>query len=67
MKMPTFLVKIGVGQAGTSSLARYFKQHPQIYVSPPKEPNFFGCGRVNSGFSGTMWGNSHKCLVKLRV
>jgi hypothetical protein len=32
---------VGVGKAGTSSLADYLGQHPQIYMSTPKEPHFF--------------------------
>jgi Sulfotransferase family len=40
MTMPNFLI-IGAGKAGTSSLYQYLKQHPQIYMSPIKETNFF--------------------------
>jgi hypothetical protein len=32
---------VGVGKAGTSSLMRYIAQHPDVYVSPVKEPHFF--------------------------
>ncbi|RED95655.1 sulfotransferase family protein [Marinoscillum furvescens] len=39
--MPDFLV-IGAGKCGTTSLDNYLKQHPEIYISPVKEPNFFG-------------------------
>ena len=38
--LPTFLV-IGAAKAGTTSLYRYLEQHPQIFVSPVKEPRFF--------------------------
>jgi hypothetical protein len=38
--VPTFLV-IGAEKAGTSSLQHYLGQHPQIYMSPLKEPRFF--------------------------
>jgi hypothetical protein len=38
--MPNFLI-IGAGKSGTTALYRYLKQHPQIYMSPVKEPNFF--------------------------
>ncbi|MEA5466762.1 sulfotransferase family protein [Leptothoe sp. PORK10 BA2] len=37
---PTFVV-IGVQKAGTTSLYMYLKQHPQVYMSPVKETNFF--------------------------
>jgi hypothetical protein len=40
MKMPTFIV-IGTSKAGTASLAEYLSQHPDIYMSPFKEPRFF--------------------------
>jgi len=40
MKMPNFLI-IGAQKAGTSALYHYLKQHPQIYMSPVKEPHFF--------------------------
>lgn len=40
MTMPNFLI-IGTAKAGTTSLHRYMSQHPQIYMSPIKEPRFF--------------------------
>ena len=40
MKLPNFLI-IGVQKAGTSSIYNYLKQHPQVYMSPVKETNFF--------------------------
>ncbi len=40
MTMPNFFV-IGAQKAGTTSLYYYLKQHPQIYMSPIKEPFFF--------------------------
>lgn len=51
MKMPNFLV-IGAGKAGTTSLDQYLKQHPQIYVSPVKEPNFFALEGEKVDFRG---------------
>lgn len=41
MRLPSFLLA-GVQKAGTSSVYYYLKQHPQIYMSPIKEPNFLG-------------------------
>lgn len=38
--LPTFLV-IGAGKAGTTSMYRYLEQHPEIFMSPVKEPKFF--------------------------
>jgi hypothetical protein len=40
MTMPTFLV-LGAAKAGTTALYEYLKQHPQVYMSPTKETNFF--------------------------
>lgn len=42
-RLPNFLI-IGVAKAGTSSLYAYLGQHPQIFVSPARTPNFFGLG-----------------------
>lgn len=38
--MPNFLI-IGAAKSGTTSLYYYLKQHPQIFMSPVKEPSFF--------------------------
>lgn len=38
--MPNFLI-IGTAKAGTTALYQHLKQHPQIYMSPVKEPAFF--------------------------
>jgi len=40
MTMPNFLI-IGAMKAGTTALYAYLQQHPQVYMSPLKEPNFF--------------------------
>ncbi len=38
--MPDFLI-IGAGKSGTTSLHHYLQQHPEIFMSEVKEPNFF--------------------------
>jgi len=38
--LPNFIV-IGAGRSGTTSLHHYLAQHPEIYVSPHKSPNYF--------------------------
>jgi len=38
--LPNFFV-VGAAKAGTTSLYHYLSHHPQIYVSPIKEPSFF--------------------------
>lgn len=37
---PNFFI-VGVAKGGTTSLYTYLKQHPQIYMSPMKEPHYF--------------------------
>ncbi|WKZ15035.1 MAG: sulfotransferase [Candidatus Jettenia caeni] len=39
IKLPNFLI-VGAARSGTTSLYQYLKQHPEIYMSPLKEPNF---------------------------
>jgi hypothetical protein len=39
-RLPNFLI-IGAAKGGTTSLYDYFSQHPEIYMSPVKEPRFF--------------------------
>ena len=39
-KLPNFFLA-GAPKAGTTALYRYLDQHPGIYMSPIKEPNFF--------------------------
>lgn len=40
MSMPNFLI-IGAMKSGTTALYQYLSQHPQVYMSSVKEPNFF--------------------------
>lgn len=40
MKKPNFFI-LGAPKCGTTSLATWLAQHPQIYLSPVKEPFFF--------------------------
>ena len=37
---PNFFI-VGAAKAGTTSLAHYLDEHPQVYLSPIKEPNYF--------------------------
>ena len=37
---PNFFI-LGAGKSGTTSLYHYLKQHPDIFMSPYKEPTFF--------------------------
>ncbi len=40
MTLPNFLV-IGAAKAGTTSLYHYLRQHPDVYMSPVKEPRYY--------------------------
>lgn len=53
MALPDFLV-IGAAKAGTVSLYHYLGQHPQIYMCPVNEPNFFALDGfdIDSHFRG---------------
>ena len=51
MSMPNFLI-IGAMKAGTTSLYHYLGQHPQIYMSPVKEPQFFAFADEELDFHG---------------
>jgi hypothetical protein len=51
MTLPNFLI-IGAMKSGTTSLYYYLKQHPQIYMSSVKEPNFFALEGSNLDFDG---------------
>jgi hypothetical protein len=51
MTLPNFLI-IGAPKAGTSSLYNYLQQHPEIYMSPVKEPHFFSFTDRSLTFTG---------------
>ena len=38
--MPNFFI-VGAQKAGTTSLYHYLNQHPEVYMSPRKEPHYF--------------------------
>ena len=38
--LPNFLIA-GAAKCGTTSLYHYLGQHPDVFLSTPKEPNFF--------------------------
>lgn len=51
MKLPNFLI-IGAAKSGTTALYHYIKQHPDIYMSPLKETEFFAFEGDNLAFRG---------------
>lgn len=48
---PDFLI-IGAPKSGTTSLYHYLMQHPQIFMSPNKEPHFFAFEGTQPHFQG---------------
>jgi hypothetical protein len=48
---PNFLI-IGAAKSGTTALWHYFRQHPQIYMSPRKHTRFFAYEVEDPGFRG---------------
>ena len=40
MTKPDFII-IGAAKSGTTTLYEYLCRHPQIFMSTPKEPDFF--------------------------
>jgi len=50
MAEPNFFV-VGAAKSGTTSLYYYLKQHPEVYMSPIKETNFFSTDIDPDNFS----------------
>lgn len=51
MTMPNFLI-IGAAKSGTTSLYYILKQHPEVFMSPVKEPHFFSHEGERPNFRG---------------
>ena len=49
--LPNFLV-IGAAKSGTTALYHYLNQHPEIFLTPIKETNFFALDGLNIKFNG---------------
>jgi len=64
-KIPNFFI-VGACKSGTSSLYEYLSQHPEIYMSPSKEPLYFVPeDQVNPHYYGE-WGNYLKLFGDVR-
>lgn len=61
MTLPNFLI-VGAAKAGTSSLYSYLKDHPQIYMSPEKEPRYFAPELYSIYNNGVRQGGRRKAL-----
>lgn len=49
--LPNFLV-VGAAKSGTTALYKYLGQHPEIFMSPYKEPHFFAFEGKSLDFKG---------------
>ncbi len=49
--LPNFII-LGAAKAGTTALYHYLRQHPQIYMTPLKETNFFALKDRQLNFCG---------------
>jgi len=50
-KLPNFLI-IGAAKCGTTALYHYLDQHPEVFLSPIKETNFFALKDKELSFNG---------------
>ena len=64
MPLPNFLI-IGAAKAGTTSLYYYLRQHPQVYMSPIKEPRFFALEGEILNFKGPAQGINQTSITSL--
>jgi hypothetical protein len=62
MTLPNFLI-IGAAKSGTTSLANYLRQHPEIYLSKIKEPHFFAFEGQSINFCGPGDKKVHQSIV----
>lgn len=50
MKKPNFFI-VGAPKCGTTALSEYLREHPNIYISSPKEPHYFAEDFNRSGIT----------------
>lgn len=63
MKLPNFLI-VGAAKCGTTSVYHYLMQHPEIYMSPVKEPKFITAQVLEFPFKGIGDENVEKRIIK---
>ena len=61
-RLPNFFV-VGAAKSGTTSLGQYLAEHPQIYMSPIKEPSYFACDAI-ADFPLIGWSKNQRGLEK---
>src|SRR5258706_10844360 len=62
--LPSFFI-VGAPKTGTTSLHRYLDQHPQIYMSPVKEPCYFASQVRLEHFGREFESNARRCSQRL--
>lgn len=67
MTSPNFLI-IGAAKSGTTTLYNSLKQHPEVYLSPLKEPHFFSHGLSGStGIAVERYGKFQSPITSLEA
>lgn len=61
--LPNFLV-IGAAKAGTTSLHWYLAEHPEVFMTPVKDPSFFAYGVDERG--QLLWGDPQRHVFPIR-
>ncbi|MGN6391567.1 MAG: sulfotransferase family protein [Gemmatimonadales bacterium] len=61
--LPNFLV-IGAAKAGTTSLHWYLAEHPDVFMTPVKDPSFFAYGVDERG--QLLWGDPQRHVFPIR-
>jgi len=61
--LPNFLV-IGAAKAGTTSLHWYLAEHPEVFMTPVKDPSFFAYGVDERG--RLLWGDPQRHVFPIR-
>ena len=51
-RFPNFVV-IGAAKSGTTALYHLLRQHPQVFMSPVKEPGYFAFDETRPSFAGS--------------
>lgn len=62
MTWPNFIV-IGAAKSGTTALYHYLKRHPQVFMSPVKEPRFFAFDAQDLHFRGPGDAELHQSTI----
>src|ERR1700722_13551212 len=63
--LPSFFI-VGAPKAGTTSLYHYLDQHPEIFMSPIKEPNYFASEIRNENLAEELRELADKDLTEQR-